>query len=117
MVVSGHDQTAFAASVEGVATNGVTLVVLMGLARRVELAGILLQRGWSPALPAALIAEASTARQEVWRGNLETLAAGGAQIASDGPALFVVGEVAAMALVEAAGQERDSARERTGRVK
>jgi uroporphyrin-III C-methyltransferase/precorrin-2 dehydrogenase/sirohydrochlorin ferrochelatase len=108
MVVSGHDEDAFAASVDGVSTTGVTLVVLMGLARRADLAGILLKHGWSPALPAALIAEASTARQEVWRGSLETLAAGGAQVASDGPALFVVGDVAAMAFVgEAARADED----------
>jgi siroheme synthase len=115
MVVSGHDEEAFAASVEGVATTGVTLVVLMGLARRAELAGILLKRGWSPGVPAALIAEASTARQEVWRGNLEALAAGGAQVSSDGPALFVVGEVAAIALAgEAVSAEPDESAVRRG---
>ena len=117
MVVSGHDTEAFGASIEGVARTGVTLVVLMGLARRAELAGILLKNGWSPGVPAALIAEASTARQEVWRGTLEALATGGSQVESDGPALFVVGEVAAMTLAGAAGQERASARERKGQVK
>jgi siroheme synthase len=116
MVVSGHDPEGFATSIDGVVRTGVTLVVLMGLARRAELAAILVKHGWSPSTPAALIAEASTVRQEVWRGTLETLAAGGAHVASDGPALFVVGEVAAMNLAAAENKRDERDVLRSGRV-
>jgi siroheme synthase len=98
LVVSGHDADAFRTAIHGLPATGVTLVVLMGLARRAELAAILLQEGWDGATPAALVAEASSPRQQVWRGTLDTLAAGDRQVDSDGPALFVVGKVAAMEL-------------------
>jgi uroporphyrin-III C-methyltransferase/precorrin-2 dehydrogenase/sirohydrochlorin ferrochelatase len=101
LVVSGHDPEAFAASVRGLPTKGITLVVLMGLARRAELGRILLDQGWTRSLPAALIAEASSPRQEAWRGTLGALADGTAGVGSEGPALVVVGEVAAMALTHA----------------
>jgi siroheme synthase len=73
----------------------------MGLARRAELAQVLLEHGWTTSTPAALIAEASSPRQQVWRGTLGALADGAASVGSDGPALVVVGEVAAMALTHA----------------
>jgi siroheme synthase len=100
-VTSGHDAEAFAAAAGGLPTSGVTLVVMMGLAKRAELAGILCARGWQGSMPVALVAEASSPRQQVWRGTLGELAAGDAQVDSDGPALFVVGEVAALALTAA----------------
>ena len=101
LVTSGHDAEAFTAAVGGLPPSGVTLVVMMGLAKRAELAGILCTRGWQGSTPVALVAEASSPRQQVWRGTLDELAAGDAQVDSDGPALFVVGEVAALALTAA----------------
>jgi len=85
----------------GLKSEGITLVVLMGLARRAALAQVLLAGGWSAATPTALVAEASTPRQQVWRGSLGDLAAGNAVVTSDGPALFVVGQVAALDLRDA----------------
>ena len=109
LVVSGHDPRCFRDVVAGLQPDGVTLVVVMGLMRREGLAAILIERGWAPHTPAALVAEASMPNQQVWRGTLGELAGGRARIDSDGPALFVVGEVAAMNLVapaamRAAGQ-------------
>ena len=104
LVVSGHDERAFAASIGALTPHGVTVVVMMGLARRVALAVVLLEAGWAPETPAALIAEASTPRQDVWRGSLADLAAGRARVTSGGPALFVVGDVASMTLTSAIEQ-------------
>ncbi len=98
LVVSGHDERVFAESIAALPPNRVTVVVLMGLARRAPLGAALVAAGWEARTPVALVAEASLPQQEVWRGSLGDLAAGRAEIASDGPALFVVGEVAAMAL-------------------
>ena len=61
------------------APNGVTLVVLMGWRGRAALAAQLIDRGWAPGTPAALVAEASLPEQQVWRGTLGDLAAGRAR--------------------------------------
>jgi uroporphyrin-III C-methyltransferase / precorrin-2 dehydrogenase / sirohydrochlorin ferrochelatase len=96
LVVSGHDDQTFSSAIGGLSPNGVTLVVLMGLGRSAALAGRLLDLGWSRATAAAVIVDASTSRQEVWRGRLDDLAAGEPAIASDGPGTIVIGAVAAI---------------------
>ena len=101
MVVSGHDERAFAESIGAVRPEGVTVVVLMGMARRAALASILIDSGWASHTPAALVVAASMPEQEVWRGSLGELAAGHARLMGDGPALFVVGEVARLGLASA----------------
>jgi uroporphyrin-III C-methyltransferase len=58
VVVSGHDEEAFTNVIGGLKPNNVTVVVLMGLARRAVLANALIERGWTPDTPAALVAEA-----------------------------------------------------------
>ena len=55
LVVSGHDQQTFAAAVGSLTPNGVTLVILMGMARTATLAGQLIDRGWAADTPAAVI--------------------------------------------------------------
>jgi len=101
MVVSGHDERLFAESIGAVRPDGVTVVVLMGMARRAALASMLMDSGWAPHTPAALVVAASMPEQEVWRGCLGELAAGHARLTGDGPALFVVGEVARLGLASA----------------
>ena len=59
-----------------IAPNGVTLVVLMGMARLAPLAGQLIDRGWAAGTPAAVVVGASTPAQQVWRGTLGDLAGG-----------------------------------------
>jgi uroporphyrin-III C-methyltransferase len=87
LVVSGHDVAAFADATSHASPNGVTLVVLMGLGRSVELAHVLVERGWSGATPAAAIFDASRANQHVWRGTLDDLVAGALQARGEGPAI------------------------------
>jgi uroporphyrin-III C-methyltransferase / precorrin-2 dehydrogenase / sirohydrochlorin ferrochelatase len=99
LVVSGHDEDAFAASIGQLAPNGLTLVVLMGVGRRAPLASRLIDRGWSRETPAAIVADASLPQQQVWRGTLDDLASDRAQLEGDGPATIVVGAVAALALI------------------
>jgi len=73
-VVSGHDEGAFASATDGLTPSRATLVVLMGLSRSASLACRLIDGGWSRGTPAAIMADASTARQRVWRGTLGELA-------------------------------------------
>jgi len=103
LVVSGHDLAAFDRSVGGITpegAGGLTLVVLMGVAKRRDLADVLLKKDWRSDLPAALVLEAGTPRQRVWRGTLSDLAAGGGlSLGEDeGPGLLVFGAVAALNL-------------------
>jgi uroporphyrin-III C-methyltransferase/precorrin-2 dehydrogenase/sirohydrochlorin ferrochelatase len=99
-VVSGHDVDAFSMAIGGLESRGVTLVVLMGLARTAALASRLLDRGWTPEMPAAVIVDASSAGQRVWRGTLGALAAGASDVVAGSaaaPGTIVVGEVVSLA--------------------
>jgi uroporphyrin-III C-methyltransferase/precorrin-2 dehydrogenase/sirohydrochlorin ferrochelatase len=98
LVVSGHDEDAFAASIGQCSPNGLTLVVLMGAGRRAALASRLIDRGWARETPAAIVADASLPQQQIWRGTLDDLGSDHAPLAGDGPATIVIGAVAALAL-------------------
>ncbi len=97
LVASGHDPDAFSSAVSGLEPRGVTLVVLMGVARRAALAGRLLERGWMPETPAAIIVDASSTGQYVWRGTLGDLATGAPDVPTSAPGTIVVGEVVSVA--------------------
>jgi siroheme synthase len=79
-----------------VAPHTVTLVVLMGVRRRAAIALDLLERGWSPDTPAALIRSASTPDAETRIGTLGRWARE-APPPGDGPGTLVVGEVVRVA--------------------
>ena len=76
LVASGHDESAFAATIGRLEPNGVTIVVLMGVGRAAAIGRLLLERGWAPATPAAMIVDASMPSQQAWYGRLEELASG-----------------------------------------
>ena len=98
LVVSGHEEAAFASVIPQLRPNGVTVVVLMGLARSVAIACCLIDHGWSRGTPAAVIVDASTRRQQVWRGTLDQLAAEPIAIDQEGAGTIVVGDVVAVGL-------------------
>lgn len=79
-----------------------TLIILMGVARRAEIAASLIRAGRDPQEPAAFIENGTLPEERILVTDLETLAAGGVDIAS--PAVLVVGHVVRLreALVEAA---------------
>jgi uroporphyrin-III C-methyltransferase/precorrin-2 dehydrogenase/sirohydrochlorin ferrochelatase len=104
LVVSGHDEDAFAAAVRDVQPNQVTIVVLMGMGTRARLANRLMSAGWAPDTPAAIVAEASKRTQTVWRGTIDALAAARDRSEHDGPATIVIGRVAGLAVVESAAE-------------
>jgi uroporphyrin-III C-methyltransferase len=97
LVIAGHDLDVFAAHVDGLSPHGVTLVVLMGLARTAPIASALVDRGWSGRTPAAVIVNASRPDQRVWRGTLDDLLSDRVDSGGDGPGTIVIGEVVAMA--------------------
>jgi uroporphyrin-III C-methyltransferase/precorrin-2 dehydrogenase/sirohydrochlorin ferrochelatase len=101
VVVSGHDTAAFSEMIRGLRPDALTLVVLMGRSHLPELAGILLRRDWPESQPVAVIVDASTSNQYVWRGTLKALSESNVLPDRDGATMFVVGSVAALALERA----------------
>lgn len=98
LVISGHDREVFASTIGALKPNGITVVILMGYGRRVELAQHLVHAGWDATTPSALVADGTLATQQTWRGTLGDLAAGQSALATDGPAIIVIGAVAALEL-------------------
>jgi len=96
LVIGGHGE-AFDGAIRSVVPNDVTLVVLMGLARRADIARRLLARGWRAGTPAAVVVDASMPTQACWTGTLADLAAGRAAVAAEGAGTLVIGEVVGVA--------------------
>ena len=93
LVVSAHDEQAFASAVDGVMPNRVTLVVLMGLSRAAAIACHVIDSRWSRRTPVAIITGASTRQQSVWFGTLDDLAEERFVSESRAPGTIVIGDV------------------------
>jgi uroporphyrinogen III methyltransferase/synthase len=76
------------------AAAGGTLVILMGAARRGEIAGHLLDGGRDPATPVAVIERGTTPSERILRTTLAEVGA----LEVEAPAVIVVGDVAALDL-------------------
>jgi uroporphyrin-III C-methyltransferase/precorrin-2 dehydrogenase/sirohydrochlorin ferrochelatase len=98
LVVSGHDAEVFSRAVAALTPQEITLVILMGIARRATLAGQLIDRGWPAETAAAIVSDGSRPEQQVWRGTLDDLAAERVALDGEAPAVIVVGDVAALRL-------------------
>ena len=93
VVVSGHSDTAFAATIQRLAPGSVTLVILMGMAHRRDIRAALRRAGWAGETPAAIITNASRRSQRVWRGSLAGLGRRD-PVPAGAPGVIVVGDVA-----------------------
>ncbi|MDB4955694.1 MAG: uroporphyrin-III C-methyltransferase [Myxococcales bacterium] len=96
-VLSGHATSAYGPAVDSIAPGSLTLVVLMGLRTRVEIAERLIARGWSAETPAAVVLGASHEGERRWIGTLATIA--NAEIDTELAGVIVVGEVVKLASV------------------
>jgi uroporphyrin-III C-methyltransferase / precorrin-2 dehydrogenase / sirohydrochlorin ferrochelatase len=97
-VVSGHAESAWRPILEGIAPGSLTLVVLMGVGQRGDLAAYLERRGWPAHTPAALLFAASTPQAFTWLGTLDGLAAADVPAeAMKAPGTLVIGAVVAVA--------------------
>jgi len=97
-VVSGHAESAYGPILDGIAPGAMTVVVLMGVKLRGQIAGRLIARGWSGATPAALLFGASQPGSLTQLTTLsELVATGGDALATDLPAVLVIGEVVSLA--------------------
>ena len=98
VVLSGHDEAVFTSTIGALRPNAVTVVILMGYGRRASLATLLLEAGWDSTTPAALVADGTLPTERAWRGTLGAVAHGDGELQTDGPAVIVVGAVAALEL-------------------
>ena len=92
-LVTGHGEEPDWASL---ARPRVTAVFYMGLARLEHIVARLMENGAPPGRPAALIAQGTTAEQQVIAATLGTLCTEATARRIESPALLVVGEVAAL---------------------
>jgi uroporphyrin-III C-methyltransferase / precorrin-2 dehydrogenase / sirohydrochlorin ferrochelatase len=100
VVVSGHAEAAWAPVVDALPPRTATLVVLMGVHTRGQVACRLLARGWPAQTPVALLFSASTPEAERWIGTLGELANGTPALETpEGPGTIVIGEVVKLAAV------------------
>lgn len=76
------------------ARSGLTLVIVMGVARRARVAHDLLEGGLEPGTPVAVVERAHTDRERTVRTTLAALA----DAAVEAPAVIVVGAVAGLSL-------------------
>ena len=97
LVVSGHAESSYAPAIDSLAPKGTTLVVLMGVNTRAQIAGRLVARGWSDATPVALLFAASTPDARTWIGTLGDLVAGAPLQLPESPGTLVVGDVVSLA--------------------
>jgi uroporphyrin-III C-methyltransferase len=92
-VVSGHAASAYEPVFDSMRPGAMTLVLLMAVGARQQIAAALLARGWPPATPAALVLGASHGDGTTWTGTLASL--GDAEGPGDAghPGTLVIGEV------------------------
>ena len=98
LVVSGHAESSYAPAIDSLAPKGTTLVVLMGINTRAQIAGRLVARGWSDTTPVALLFAASTPDARTWIGTLGDLVAGAPLQLPESPGTLVVGDVVSLAV-------------------
>jgi uroporphyrin-III C-methyltransferase len=98
LVISGHDEAAFAKAIGQLQPNGVTVVVMMGLGRSAAIASQLVDRGWSRGTPAAIVVDATRTEQQVWRGTLDQLARDLADVDGIGAGTLVIGDVVSVGI-------------------
>ena len=91
LVLSGHAPDAFGEGLAAVQPKAVSLVVLMGLTGRRQLAATLISRGWRTDTPAAIVCGASTPDQWIWTGALAQL--GETDLPQGIAGVMVIGEV------------------------
>jgi uroporphyrin-III C-methyltransferase/precorrin-2 dehydrogenase/sirohydrochlorin ferrochelatase len=107
VLVSGHAPESYGPLLDRLPPDGLTLVVLMGLANRGPIASQLLQNGWDPSMPSAILVAASTPASFTWSGPLEHLGAAAVPTPwAELPGILVVGSVAAIPEVAELAQAR-----------
>lgn len=92
-VMTGHSDVLSTLEEVEAYKNAETLIFLMGVEHFAELVQKLVEKGWPPKTPIALIRWGTTSRQEVLCGTLQEIVQKKEQHSFSPPAVMVVGEV------------------------
>jgi uroporphyrin-III C-methyltransferase/precorrin-2 dehydrogenase/sirohydrochlorin ferrochelatase len=107
LVLTGQTGAGLNSALSSVRPAGITVVVMMGLGERDEIARQFITHGWSPDTRAAIVCGASTPEEWVWTGMLADL---GSPAPPDGIAgVLVVGEVVSIGEALVAARARPAA--------
>jgi uroporphyrin-III C-methyltransferase/precorrin-2 dehydrogenase/sirohydrochlorin ferrochelatase len=98
-VVSGHAESAYRPILEAIAPNSLTLIVLMGITSRADLAAVLLARGWKRSTPTAIVLGASTPQAHTWTGTLGELGTAPCEVFPDVPGTIAIGDVVSLSSI------------------
>jgi uroporphyrin-III C-methyltransferase/precorrin-2 dehydrogenase/sirohydrochlorin ferrochelatase len=91
LVLAGHTTELVDNALRSVRPNTISVVFLMGVGARGELAAQLMSHGWSAATPAAVVCDASTSAAWTWTGRLDEM--GAAEAPAGAAGVLVIGEV------------------------
>jgi uroporphyrin-III C-methyltransferase/precorrin-2 dehydrogenase/sirohydrochlorin ferrochelatase len=91
LVIAGHTAAQVDAALEAIRPSGVSVVILMGVSIRGQLASQLIAHGWAAATPAAIVCDVSTPNEWAWTGRLDRM--GDAEAPAGAAGVLVVGEV------------------------
>lgn len=91
LVLAGHTSESVDRTLRSVHPNTMSMVILMGVSARAELASRLIAHGWSAETPAAIVCSASTPAAWTWTGPLAQM--GSAAPPAGAAGVLVVGEV------------------------
>jgi uroporphyrin-III C-methyltransferase/precorrin-2 dehydrogenase/sirohydrochlorin ferrochelatase len=91
LVLAGHTSAQVDDTLGALRPNSMSIVILMGVGARRELASQLMAHGWSTATPAAMVCGASTPGEWTWTGRLDRM--GEAEPPSGAAGVLVIGEV------------------------
>jgi uroporphyrin-III C-methyltransferase/precorrin-2 dehydrogenase/sirohydrochlorin ferrochelatase len=94
LVLAGHTSEAVDKTLRSVLPNTVSMVILMGVGARGELASRLMAHGWAAETPAAIVCGASTPDAWTWTGPLTQM--GGAAPPAGVAGVLVIGDVVRM---------------------
>jgi uroporphyrin-III C-methyltransferase/precorrin-2 dehydrogenase/sirohydrochlorin ferrochelatase len=91
LVMAGHTSETVDNTLNAVRPNSISIVILMGVGARADLAERLMAHGWAPETPAAIVCGASTPDAWIWTGRLDAM--GKAEAPAGAAGVLVVGEV------------------------
>ncbi len=111
LVLAGHSSEAVDDTLRSVRPNTVSMVILMGVGARANLASRLMAHGWSADTPAAIVCAASTPDAWTWTGALAQLGAATPPAGLAG--VLVIGEVVRVreVLLKAASRPEEAGNE------
>jgi uroporphyrin-III C-methyltransferase len=95
LVLTASPSDAYRSVLPALAHAELTVVLLMGLAARGEIASFLIEHGWAPSHPAAIVIGATTPRAFRWTGTLAEL--GAVDVPSGPPGVLVLGATVRLA--------------------